>query len=44
MKQRMIVRFCCNPSGAQFGSSLSSRYAGIRKILLQPPAERVRVN
>ena len=43
MKRRVIVRFCCEPCGAQFGRAFGSRYASIGKFFLQPPAKGVRL-
>src|SRR5215471_20258676 len=40
----MIVGFGCKPRSAQFRRAFGSCYASIGKILLQPSAERVRVD
>src|ERR671931_1478377 len=44
MKRCVIVRFRCEPRGAQLRRALGSCYTSIGKILLQPPAKRVCVN
>ena len=44
LKRRVIVRFCCEPHSAELRRAFGSCYASIGKILLQPPAKRVRVD